>query len=342
MRKKEMNETNEIEVVTVSEALLEKDPLVMLADAAGKVEKVRVAAQVRITHLGKRGRKCPETEELLNRSRELEDWVDKRLAQLIKEHPASHWFTQIKGTGGELIGKVIGHIEAFGRFYDPGDPQIPGYVNRPPVPVEEIIEEKGKEKLVVKPKVWVEGIERVTTPAKLRKYAGLVPGQRKILGQRLGYNEDLRVMLRRLGSSFLRSHIRRDKETGEIKEIKGEYGRFYLDYKARLTNRFVQEGYKILPTPEGRYCLFCEKEVVAKTARFCPACHEPLSLKEEPEGVKYVGHIHSMAQRRMLQLFLDHLWVVWREALGLPLRQPYPIEYLGHSRIISPWDMVDK
>jgi hypothetical protein len=307
--------------------LIQQKSLVMLADAAGKIEKVRVAAQIRITHLEKKGRKCPDTEELLNRSQELEDWVDKRLAQLIKEHPASHWFTQIKGTGGELIGKVIGHIEAFGRFYDPGDPQIPGYVvDRPPVLVEEVVEEKEKKKLVVKPKVWVEGIERLATPSKLRKYAGLIPGLRRAAGQKLEYNAQLKTMLWRLGSSFLKA--------------KNRYYNFYLDYKERLTKRLSQEGFRIIPTPRGRYCSLCEREVMKKMARFCPVCHEPLSLKEEPEGVKYEGHIHLMAQRRMLQLFLDHLWVIWREALGLPLRQPYPIEYLGHSRIISPWDMI--
>lgn len=300
--------------------VVERSSLVMLADAAMGAEKVRVAAQVRLAHLAKRQRTCPDTEELLERAQDFENWVDKKLAKKTKTHPASHWFTQVKGTGGELIGKVIGNIEAFGRYYEVGDPMIPKEVNRPAVLVGE--DEDAKEM------VWVEGIERLLTPSKLRKYAGLVPGMKREAGKKLPYNKDLKMVLWRLAGSFLKAQ--------------GEYSRFYYDYKERLIARLKEEGVKVIPTPSGRYCVKCDEEVHKRAARFCPECGEKLSLKNEPDGVKYEGHIHMMAMRRMIQLFLDHLWVVWREGMGLSLREPYPIEYLGHKTIISLWDMVDK
>ena len=53
------------------------------------------------------------------------------------------------------------------------------------------------------------------------------------------------------------------------------------------------------------------------------------------------GHIHAMARAKMVKLFLAHLWVICREVEGLPTRSPYVEEYLGHTHIISPWDMVE-
>lgn len=125
-------------------------------------------------------------------------------------------------------------------------------------------------------------------------------------------------------------------------KAQNKYADFYDSYKARLTRRLIAEGNKILPTPKGRFCPACEKAVVLKSALFCPECGGKLTKKEEPEGVYWQGHVHMMAMRRMIQLFSDHLWVVWREALGLPIRTPYPIEYLGHTDVILAGDMVDR
>jgi len=52
-------------------------------------------------------------------------------------------------------------------------------------------------------------------------------------------------------------------------------------------------------------------------------------------------HKHMMAMRRMIKLFISHLWAVWRELEGLPVTEPYPIAILGHKTYISPWDMTE-
>ncbi len=299
-----------------TEQLAERSPLVILADAAMALEKVRVAAQVRQTHLAKRGKTCPDTKELLIRLQPLEKWADDRLTTLLNAHPASGWFMGVKGARGEVIGKVLGHIEAFGRFYEEGDPMIPSHVNRPAVTIAD------------KPMIWVEAIERFTTPSKLCKYAGLIPGQKRVAGQKLGFNIELRTMLWRLGGQMI-------KATGKYYEI-------YCGYKERKQAEYRNAGIKILPTPMGRYCIVCEKEVAVKKAIFCPECGEKLALKNEPEGVVWEGHLHMMCQRRMIKLFLSHFWAIYREVMQLPTRQPYAIEHLGHSTIISPWDMVER
>jgi len=85
--------------------------LEFLVDSSLIIEKLRVAAQVRQTHLKKQERKDPETDNLLERIKGLEKYVDDRVTQLIKNHPAYPWFNQVKGIGKENIGKVIGLVD---------------------------------------------------------------------------------------------------------------------------------------------------------------------------------------------------------------------------------------
>ena len=50
--------------------------------------------------------------------------------------------------------------------------------------------------------------------------------------------------------------------------------------------------------------------------------------------------IDNMARRYMVKIFLNHLYKTWREMEGLTVREPYPIEYLGHSTVIEASDYV--
>ena len=53
-------------------------------------------------------------------------------------------------------------------------------------------------------------------------------------------------------------------------------------------------------------------------------------------------HLHKMAIRYCFKIFLSHLWEVWRELEGLPVRGPYVIEYMGHQKLMSPWEFVKR
>lgn len=44
----------------------------------------------------------------------------------------------------------------------------------------------------------------------------------------------------------------------------------------------------------------------------------------------------KMARRKMVKIFLSHLWVTWRKMDGLPVTKPYIIEIGGHSDYIEP------
>lgn len=264
--------------------------LTHMVDAAMAVEKMRVASEVRQSHLALQGKQDAETDELHQRLKNLEDYVDGRVAELIQEHPAYPWFSRIKGVGGENIGKVVTPID----------------------------------------------IERAKTISALWKFAGFSvedgSAPRRVKGGgKLAYNSQLRSMCWRLANS--------------LKRAKGCFYDYYIKEKEKYQERFLSQGYKILATPRGRWaCANCgaswerNRDVIA----CCDNQQIEKKLRQEPPGVIWVGHLDAMAVRKMIKLFLACLWLVWREAEGLPVTRPYAIDRLGHNSLIQPWEMVDR
>lgn len=53
--------------------------------------------------------------------------------------------------------------------------------------------------------------------------------------------------------------------------------------------------------------------------------------------VKYNdGHIHNMACRKVVKIFLAHVWLEWRRINGLSVDLPYSLTVLGHTGVIKP------
>jgi hypothetical protein len=48
------------------------------------------------------------------------------------------------------------------------------------------------------------------------------------------------------------------------------------------------------------------------------------------------GKATKMARRKMIKIFLSHLWATWRKMEGLPVTKPYVFSVLGHSDYIEP------
>lgn len=264
--------------------------LTAMVDAAVSIEKLRVASEVRQSHLALQGKKDPETDELRRRLKDLEDFADGTVARLIQSHPAYPWFSRILGVGKENIAKVVGPIN----------------------------------------------IERAKTISALWKFTGFsvedgTAPKRVKGGGKLSYNSQLRSMCWRLATS--------------LKRARGKFYDYYLKEKEKYTERFQSQGCKILATPSGRWvCANCGASW-GRQRDITPCCDSPQiekKLRQEPPGVIWVGHLDAMAVRKMIKLFLACLWLVWREAEGLPTRSPYAIEKQGHSTLIAPWEMVDK
>lgn len=54
------------------------------------------------------------------------------------------------------------------------------------------------------------------------------------------------------------------------------------------------------------------------------------------------GHIDARARRKVVKLFLSHLWAKWRELEGLPVTKPYSIGMMKHAGYIEPEEPTHK
>jgi hypothetical protein len=54
------------------------------------------------------------------------------------------------------------------------------------------------------------------------------------------------------------------------------------------------------------------------------------------------GKATKMARRKMVKIFLSHLWVTWRKMEGLPVTKPYAFSVLGHSDYIEPPEATEE
>jgi len=188
-------------------------------------------------------------------------------------------------------------------------------------------------------------IEVDDTISSLWSFAGFAPGSKRVRGQKLLYNAQLKVMCFRLGTSLLRAGLRMQcggctflfgstTEEGEKREhcpkcgspllsqvAVSKYAQKYMEFKSFYEERCRRDGIKIVPATQ------------------LPVVE---GKKVETASIMSEGHIHAMALRKMIKLFLANLWLVWRTGLGLSTRPPYAEEYLQHSHIIAPEEMVDK
>jgi hypothetical protein len=152
--------------------------LACYVDASLSIEKLRVASQVRQTHLGKKNRHDKNTDNIVAKLVELEDFVNGIIAEELESHPAYWWFSKVKGIGKENIGKVVGFIR--------------------------VKPEKGVDK---------DGVEYdlpyADTVSAVWEFAGygVVEGHgpKRTKGEKLSYCASLRTMVYRLGTSLMRA-----------------------------------------------------------------------------------------------------------------------------------------
>lgn len=183
--------------------------LASCVNASLAIEKLRVASQVRQTHLAKQNRRDENTDQIVEKLTEVERFINGLIAEDIEEHPAYWWFSKVKGIGKENIGKVLGFIR---------------------VKPEKGFDKEGNEK----------DLPYADTISALWEFAGYGVTEKntapkRIKGQTLTYCSQLRAMVYRLGTSLLR--IGKD----------GSFYQFYQNKKEYYVERFTKDGYKILP-----------------------------------------------------------------------------------------------
>jgi len=79
-------------------------------------------------------------------------------------------------------------------------------------------------------------------------------------------------------------------------------------------------------------CKCFGRKLYLESKEYCKAKH--------PDWTKL--HIHNWAGRRTVKIFLACLWMKWRQLEGQPVTRPYPIQFLGHTDLITPEMWMEK
>lgn len=306
---------------TVSQTM---STLSRLVDTLLAIERERIRCDIRLSHLELQSKTCADTGIVRDQLLVTEHWIEERIATLLQEHPAYLWFSKVKGVGPENIAKCIAPIR--------------------------IKPEQGFRKNKKTKKLELVDLPFASTISGVWSFSGMGldedgKAMKPRKGETLPYNSELRSMWWRLGSSILKAGLRqkcskcgqlvgqaatKPGSPGEHKCAGAEFttvattkfANYYLGEKAKDTQRHLSRGWKIVPAAE--------------------LPRDSNKKKYEPEGTISEGHIHNRASRKMIKLFQACLFLVWREAEGLPPTKPYAIDKLGHDSMIDPWKMVDR
>ena len=165
---------------------------------------------------------------------------------------------------------------------------------------------------------WIIGefdIDIATTVSKLWQFCGLNPGM--VLGKKRKESED--------GKSFTyvqtNTLVRGDKLTPE----------FVAPFNKRLRTALVGVMADGFIKSQNDYCMkyyYPYKMRLEQEENLAPV---PVKGKQKPWKDESKGHRDRAAKRYMIKMFLLDLYVAWRKIEGLPVREPYQVEYLGHK-----------
>jgi hypothetical protein len=93
-----------------------------------------------------------------------------------------------------------------------------------------------------------------------------------------------------------------------------------LHYNARLKSTCYLIGSSFLKSNSPYRRIYDEAKVYYQANR--------------PDWTK--AHVHNASMRKMIKIWLAHLWMVWREMEGLPVTQPWIADESPHHRIMKP------
>ena len=157
-------------------------------------------------------------------------------------------------------------------------------------------------------------ITRAATVGHIWRFAGLDPTQEWKEGKKRPWNATLKTLCWKLGESFVKVSGKPDAFYGQVYATRKEW-----EIKQNQTGQRSENAARVLAKKKFR------KDTVAKAA------YEAGRLPD--------AHVHAMAKRYTVKLFLSHLHHKWYEhAHGEPPPKPYAITQLGHGHYIPPPD----
>lgn len=264
--------------------------------------------------------------------KKIEADLEKEISKsLLDESIFVKFFSRVRGVGPLISGFIISQtmirfdlvsVKEFERARDLLDD--PGATEPAPfTPTQIRLSQKTKEGAYRVPQI--RGIGESPTPSAYWRWWGLDveetgqgPERRK--GEQVHYNPKLRAFSWRIKRSFKMQ-----------KAHKSFYRRIYDNYKKRIFEN------SRMRRVNGREVWIPPFSEILKDHKACPfyeECKSKLTKRAEPSCR---GHWDNMAIKYATKVFLSHVWEQWRILEGLPVRQPYALEKLGHHVYIE-WE----
>lgn len=267
-----------------------------------------------------KGRAVPRIyEKMTEQLKSMEESVVKTAMDALKGHIFWPWLKACKGLGPTMAMQLLGYIGDIGRF---------------------------------------------DTVSKLWKYCGLGVTEghadRLTRGVKAGYNTRMKTLMYLIGTSFLKS---RSPYRRIYDESKATYQSTRQDMRILLAFELpdmVEAKWKPILDALGddapAWREFSDMSLVSAwvsiVIRKARAKAYPVSedAKKDDKAWKALltaaiaaakakgmdepwidMRVHLAAMRKMEKIFLSHLWEQWRILEGLPVREPYAMEYLAHG-----------
>jgi hypothetical protein len=344
-----------------SEARPEYEQLRWLTDQYMAVQKLRIGNSNRVfaaTEGLDTNEPDPFLAEMVDDLEALEKKIFLRMKRVVKHHPAWEWLEQVKGMGPTLSTKVLGliadiekfpsvsHLWSFsgyglkakGRPYDPEESyQEADVISAPNGHAYLVVRVHSQSEKLLPLAEWSMrhsaefGVGRYT----LREMGPASERQRPVKGEKMSYNRRLKTAIYLVGDSFIKSRSPYRDVYDEAK-IKYRYEKQILPMVRIMGD---QMGGLVPDDVHAPSWLLVLRETPAGKAEWDKLIKEgnKAAGANHDGAVWSDGHVDNAARRKMVKLFLSHLWLVWRKAEGLPIREPYAHEYLGHTSLSDPW-----
>jgi len=155
-------------------------------------------------------------------------------------------------------------------------------------------------------------INQAPTVGHIWNFAGLNPSIKWEKGKKRPFNAKLKTLCWKIGESFV-------KVSGHDDAF---YGKLYSERKK----------FEIQRNEDGYYEEHAKKQLTIK--KFGKTTD---AYKSYNKGKLPPAHVHAIATRWTVKIFLSHLHAIWYEKeTGMSAPVPYAIAHLGHAHLIEP------
>ena len=298
----------EIQAVALTESGLNK--LVM---SMYDVQHMRILIENRF-----RGTDNNELIEFVKGMNGLETGVKELIESETKTYPIHEWIIAQKGLSYGIAGQLIGLLHPISRFDNIG--KMWAYSGMGVMDVCDTCDKR-----------WFD------TDLKAKKIINIADRLEEQANKRKDQKKESREFYLKKAKNMMCScdkPILKKRAQGKATGFLSDYNPTMKMLCYKIGVQFVKQGglYRKL------YDEFREEYEVREDLKAEAAGKSGKAMIKNGKEVKVKGtaHIHNMAQRKAVKIFLSHLWAEWRELEGLSVTKPYVIDMMGHSKYIAP------